>query len=236
MKKIGLFFGTFDPIHNGHIKVAQNFLINNKQVSEVWFVVTPNSPFKQHNKISSKEARLEMVKVATDSFNNLVPSDFEFRFSSPQYTSNTLRVLKQEYKSKYDFIIIMGIDNYNSLLMDGWKDSLFILNNFQIAVHKRYLNQHSALSSLDSLMPSKTSIVKSSSNLIEIDSDLIPVSSTEIRKLINLTWEKSGFMDLDGEDVLGFVKTENSLEALLKHLDQGVLTFILKNNLYRRIK
>ena len=131
--RIGLFFGTFDPIHCGHIELAKN-VINQKFVEIVWLVVTPRSPFKESRNITSPEHRLNMVKIATQNNNALLASDLEFNLTSPQYTAQTLRYVKTMYP-KDCFKIIMGSDNYDDI--SKWYNYEYIINNFQLLIYNR---------------------------------------------------------------------------------------------------
>ena len=131
--RIGLFFGTFDPIHFGHIGLAKN-VINQKLVEIVWFIVTPRSPFKESNNITGAEHRLKMVEIATQHNDFLVASDLEFNLASPQYTAQTLQHVKKMYP-KDCFKIIMGSDNYNDI--SKWYNYEYILNNFQLLIYNR---------------------------------------------------------------------------------------------------
>ena len=131
--KIGLFFGTFDPIHIGHVQIGLS-LFKAYPVDQVWFVVTPISPFKMNQHLSSKEDRFNMVSIALEEYNNLMPSALEFELESPNYTCDTLRYIKSKYPN-YQFTILMGGDNY--LNIDKWKDYQYILDNFQLCVYDR---------------------------------------------------------------------------------------------------
>ena len=91
--KIGLFFGTFDPVHKGHIEIVRHVL-SKKMVDKIWFVITPKSPFKSSAKISSKEHRMKMLNIAIKKYDNLLVSDIEFELKPPYYTSNTLCKIK----------------------------------------------------------------------------------------------------------------------------------------------
>lgn len=129
----GLFFGTFDPIHLAHFQIANN-LIQHHIVDRVWFVVTPISPFKKNQIISSHDHRIEMVKLAIKNYSYFKASDIECQLEAPQYTANTLRYMTDNYPDK-KFFIIMGSDTYDTLA--NWRDAQFILNNFKICVYKR---------------------------------------------------------------------------------------------------
>ena len=131
--RIGLFFGTFDPIHVAHFEIANN-LIKHSILEKVWFVVTPHNPFKINQTISSRDHRIAMVKLAIKNFSYFHASDIEFQLESPQYTARTLRYIKKHHPNE-NFFIIMGSDNYENL--QNWRDSNFILHNFKICVYKR---------------------------------------------------------------------------------------------------
>ena len=132
--KIGLYFGTFDPIHKGHLMVAKQVLYENI-VDEIWFIVTPESPVKKLSIVASKEQRLEMLKLAISQVDlPMRVSDIEFKLPSPQYTSSTLKYLNKLYPDNI-FYLIMGLDNY--LTLTKWHDSDFIIKKFHICVYDR---------------------------------------------------------------------------------------------------
>ena len=125
--KVGLFFGTFDPIHNGHVAIAESVMLTN-MIDRVWFIVTPQSPFKKNAIYESKEHRLKMVEIAVELYPHFLASNIEFELESPQYTFRTLSFLESKFKGKYDFHIILGFDNYISLLNKEWNQSEYLLN------------------------------------------------------------------------------------------------------------
>ncbi|MGF1557354.1 nicotinate (nicotinamide) nucleotide adenylyltransferase [Paucihalobacter sp.] len=131
--KIGLFFGTFNPIHIGHLIIA-NHLVENSKLDEIWLVVTPKSPFKVKQTILDNYQRLEMVYLATKSYNNLKPCDIEFNLLQPNYTINTLTYIKEKHP-KHQFSLIMGEDNLKSF--HKWKNYELILENHQIYCYPR---------------------------------------------------------------------------------------------------
>ena len=131
--KIGLFFGTFDPIHLGHLTIAQNAL-QFKLLDQVWFVLTPRNPFKVDLTISSTQHRIAMIEMALIKYRNILFSDIELKLKAPQYTSDTLRHITKKHP-QHKFSIIMGSDNYCQL--PKWKNSEYILNNFIIYVYAR---------------------------------------------------------------------------------------------------
>ena len=130
---IGLFFGTFNPIHVGHLIIA-NHMVEHSQLDEVWLVVTPLSPFKKKSSLLDNHQRLEMVYRATEDFAKLRPSDIEFNLPQPNYTIKTLLYLKEKFP-EHDFSLIMGEDNLASF--HKWKNYEEILNQHQIFVYPR---------------------------------------------------------------------------------------------------
>ena len=132
-KKVGLFFGTFDPIHNGHIKIAE-YITTEKLTDEVWLVVTPENPIKLKSKISNFEHRFNMVKIATEKYENIIPSDLEVGLKKPNYTIDTLEYISNKLK-EIEFSLIIGEDNYK--IFDTWKDYKKILSNFKIFIYPR---------------------------------------------------------------------------------------------------
>lgn len=131
--KIGLYFGTFNPIHIGHLIIA-NHMAEHSDLDQVWFVVTPQSPFKVKATMLANHDRLELVYRATEHYDKLRPSDIEFGLSQPNYTINTLTYL-QEKHPKYEFALIMGEDNLKSL--HKWKNYELILANHHLYVYPR---------------------------------------------------------------------------------------------------
>lgn len=135
--KIGLFFGSFNPIHIGHLIIA-NHLVEYSDLDQVWFVVTPLSPFKTKNNLLDNYQRLEMVYRATKDYTKLNPCDIEFNLPQPNYTINTLVHLQEKYP-RYDFALIMGEDNLKSF--HKWKNYQVILENHHLYVYPRVSNE-----------------------------------------------------------------------------------------------
>ena len=130
--KIGLFFGTFNPVHFGHIKIVSRLLDENI-FEELWIILTPRSPHKTYNLVK-KENRLEMLKLAFQDYSKVKISDIEFNFNQPNYTINTLTYLSANFP-KFNFSIIMGSDNF--LNIETWKDSFKIIEKYNIYVYPR---------------------------------------------------------------------------------------------------
>ena len=146
MKNIGLFFGTFNPVHIGHLILA-NYFAEHSVFEEVWLVVTPQNPFKQKKEILDNHHRFEMVKRATEAYPKLHPCSVEFEMPTPNYTFDTLLELSKKYPSN-KFSLIMGMDNLASFTK--WKEHSRILNDYGLWVYPRktskivpdFLNNH----------------------------------------------------------------------------------------------
>ncbi|HMG16052.1 MAG TPA: nicotinate (nicotinamide) nucleotide adenylyltransferase [Saprospiraceae bacterium] len=131
--KIGLFFGSFNPIHLGHLIIA-NFMASNTDLNQVWFMVSPQNPFKDKKTLAPDLTRLQMIRMAIEDNNQLKVSDIEFSLPKPSYTITTLTYLKEKYPS-YEFCLIMGSDNLSSLPL--WKNYEQIINNYPIYIYIR---------------------------------------------------------------------------------------------------
>ena len=131
--KIGLYFGTFNPIHVGHLTIA-NHMAEHSDLDQIWFVVTPQSPFKVKNSLLDNHQRLEMVYRATKDYPKLRPSDIEFSLPQPNYTINTLVYLQEKFP-EHTFSLIMGEDNLKSF--HKWKNYELILEGHDIYVYPR---------------------------------------------------------------------------------------------------
>ena len=131
--KIGLYFGSFNPIHIGHLVIA-NHIAEHSDLDQVWFVVTPHNPFKKKSSLLDNYQRLELVYRATKDYDKLKPSDIEFNLPQPNYTVNTLVHLQEKYPN-HEFSLIMGEDNLKSF--HKWKNYEVILENHDIYVYPR---------------------------------------------------------------------------------------------------
>jgi len=134
MKKIGLFFGTFNPIHIGHLVIA-NHMVEFSDLDEVWFVITPQSPFKIKSTLLDNNHRYQMVYEATKEYSKLKASKIEFDLPQPNYTIDTLVHLVEKYARTYAFSLIMGEDNLKGF--HKWKNYEVILENYAIYVYPR---------------------------------------------------------------------------------------------------
>ena len=131
--KIGLFFGSFNPVHIGHMIIA-NFMAENSDLAKVWFVVSPHNPLKAKKNLAKDRDRLKMVKLAIDKNPNLKASDIEFSMTQPSYTIDTLTLLGQKYP-KHEFVLIIGSDNLKNFAK--WKNYKSILKSQQVYVYQR---------------------------------------------------------------------------------------------------
>jgi len=131
--KVGLFFGTFNPIHIGHLIIA-NYMAEFSDLDEVWFVVTPQSPFKQKASMLSNHHRLAIANIAVENYSKLKTSDIEFNLPQPNYTVNTLTYIEEKFPTN-QFCLIMGEDNLKGF--HKWKNHETILQNYELYVYPR---------------------------------------------------------------------------------------------------
>ena len=137
MKKIGLYFGTFNPIHVGHLIIA-NYMADYTELDEVWLVVSPQNPLKKRETLLKDHHRLTLVRIAVEDNAKLLVCNEEFNLPIPSYTINTLTHLKEKF-NKHKFHLIMGEDNLRSF--HKWKNQDEILNNHKIYVYPRVLTE-----------------------------------------------------------------------------------------------
>lgn len=166
--KIGLFFGTFNPIHVGHLIIA-NHMAEFSDLEEVWLVVTPHNPLKKKSSLLDNHHRYQLVQEATEDYPKLKPSNIEFGLPQPNYTVNTLVNLYEKYP-EHDFSLIMGLDNLNSFYK--WKNPEAILKDHELYVYPRVSG---GKKSSDLLKHEKVHL---------IDAPIVEISSTFIRKAI----------------------------------------------------
>src|SRR5688572_2401979 len=130
--KIGLYFGSFNPIHSGHLIIA-NHVLNESSLDRVWFVVTPQNPFKITTALLNEYDRLHLVRAAIEDDPRMRASDIEFSLPKPSYTVNTLAYLSERYP-EHEFSIIMGSDSFQNL--NKWKNFEVIVRNYTIYIYK----------------------------------------------------------------------------------------------------
>lgn len=131
--KVGLYFGSFNPIHTGHLIIA-NHVLNETDIQRIWFVVSPQNPFKASSTLLNEYDRLHLVQIAIEEDDRMRASEIEFTLPKPSYTSHTLAYLTEKYPS-HRFVIIMGSDSFQNL--GKWKNSAAIVAGYEIIVYRR---------------------------------------------------------------------------------------------------
>ena len=131
--KIGLYFGTFNPIHIGHLAIA-NHLVEHSDLEKIWMVITPHNPFKKKNSLLDNHHRYQMVMEAVESYPKIEASTIEFNLPQPNYTVHTLAYIQEKY-AHHEFCLIMGEDNLKNL--HKWKNYEVILENHDVYVYPR---------------------------------------------------------------------------------------------------
>ncbi len=165
--KIGLFFGSFNPIHIGHLALA-NYFVEYSDINSLWFIVSPQNPFKKRKNLLDDYQRLYMVRLCTENSQPLYKaSNIEFNMPKPSYTIDTITYLKEKYPN-YEFVLIMGVDNLMTL--HKWKNYEELIKNHQIYVYPR--NNF------------RTENIKINANFKIFDAPKIQISSSFIRNSI----------------------------------------------------
>lgn len=162
---IGLYFGSFNPIHVGHLIIA-NFILNETDLKKVWFVVSPQNPLKSNNSLLNEYDRLQLARLSTEFDNRISVSDIEFNLPKPSYTINTLTYLREKYPS-HNFTIIMGSDSFKNL--NKWKNYEKIVKDYSIYIFKREGFE------IENTVQASIKV---------IDAPLLQISATHIRRLI----------------------------------------------------
>ena len=173
---IGLFFGSFNPVHVGHMVLA-NYMASFTDLEQVWFVVSPHNPLKEKSSLLDQNQRLHMVNLAIGDSNKLKSSNIEFGLSQPSYTVNTLAHLMEKYP-QHQFSLIMGEDNLESFTK--WKNYEEILKNHKLYVYPR--------------PNSNSEELKKYPNVIMTEAPLMDISSTMIRQAIKNKKDVSFFV------------------------------------------
>ncbi|WP_439132369.1 nicotinate (nicotinamide) nucleotide adenylyltransferase [Polaribacter sp.] len=188
--KIGLYFGTFNPIHVGHLIIA-NHIVEHSDLDEIWMVVTPHNPFKKKSSLLENHHRFELVYRATESYPKIKPSNIEFNLPQPNYTVHTLLHISEKYPEK-EFSLIMGEDNLNSF--HKWKNYETILEHHHIYVYPRIAEGTVAHR------------FKNHAKIHKVDAPIMQISSTMIRKGIQ---EKKNVKPLFPEAVWQYIDEMN---------------------------
>ncbi len=165
-KKVGLFFGSFNPVHNGHMIIA-NYILEFSELEQIFFVVSPQNPFKKKVSLLADYHRLALVKEAIADNDRFHACDIEFKMPKPSYTIDTLTYLKEKYPEK-EFSLIMGSDNLQNF--HKWKNSNQIIKNHKIYVYPRPGFQEKKF--------------QTSKNIIIINAPLMEISATFIRNAV----------------------------------------------------
>jgi nicotinate-nucleotide adenylyltransferase len=163
--RIGLYFGSFNPVHTGHLIIA-NHLLNQTELEKVWFIVSPQNPFKVNASLLNEYDRLHLLKLATEDDGRIKVLDIEFSLPRPSYTSVTLAHLQEKYPDA-EFSIIMGGDSFQNL--HKWKNYEWIVKNYAVFVYNR---------------PGFDISNHVNAKLTIVDAPLLQISATEIRSLI----------------------------------------------------
>ena len=163
--KIGLYFGSFNPIHIGHLIIA-NHILNETDIQKIWFVVSPQNPFKQSSTLLNEYDRLHLLQKAIENDERLKALDIEFSLPKPSYTATTLSYLKDKFKD-HQFEIIMGSDSFQNL--EKWKNFQTIINNYKIIIYER---------------PDFKVENKIEANIQVLKAPLLQISATDIRNAI----------------------------------------------------
>jgi nicotinate-nucleotide adenylyltransferase len=163
--KIGLYFGSFNPIHIAHLIIA-NHILNETAIEKIWFVVSPQNPFKTASNLLNEYHRLHLVKLATEDDTRIKASDIEFNLPKPSYTSATLAYLKEK-NPEHQFCIIMGSDSFQNL--HKWKNAEAIIDNYEIFVYLR---------------PGFEVVNHINAKLTIVDAPLLQLSATQVREYI----------------------------------------------------
>ena len=162
---IGLYFGSFNPIHTGHLIIASH-IISNSNMTELWFVVSPQNPFKNKAGLLNENHRLNLIKTAIEGEQHLKTSNVEFKLPRPSYTIDTLTYLSEKYP-QHAFSVIMGSDSFQNL--EKWKNYHSLISNYPIYIYKR---------------PGFEIVNKFNTDIILLEAPILEISSTNIRELI----------------------------------------------------
>ena len=175
MKKVGLYFGTFNPIHVGHLIIA-NYMADYTNLDEIWLIVSPQNPLKKKESLLADYHRLSLVRIGIENNNKLKASDIEFNLTKPSYTVHTLIHLKEKHPD-YHFNLIMGADNLRSF--HKWKNHQEIIKEHNIYVYPRILTEQELKNTTEISKPTFEH-----KNIIHCDAPMMKISSSFIRNAI----------------------------------------------------
>lgn len=164
--KIGLYFGSFNPVHTGHLIIA-NYLSNSTELDQIWLVISPQNPLKNSNSLINENHRKHLIDLAIEGEKKLRSSNIEFKLPKPSYTIDTLTYLSDKYP-QHQFAVIMGSDAFSNI--KKWKNYEVLLKRYQIYIYER---------------PGfKVKPEMITENIKVLDAPLLQISSTHIRELI----------------------------------------------------
>ena len=216
--KIGLFFGSFNPIHIGHLIVA-NVMAENTDLSKVWLVVSPQNPFKPSKGLLHEFDRFDLVKAAIADHYKLEASDVEFHLPKPSYTIHTLAHLKEKFPEK-EFKVIIGEDNLESFA--NWKNYQEILDQFGLYVYPR-LN--------DSVGQARQPLTFGQARLNDsLGQARLDVTKSEIKRHENVKMIEAPLLDISATYIRNCIKNNKSIRYLVP---ESVETMIRVKNFYR---
>jgi len=164
--KIGLYFGSFNPVHHGHLIIA-NHILQNTDLEQLWFVISPQNPLKPSVALLNEYHRLFLVQVAIEGESRLRASDIEFKLPKPSYTVNTLAYLNEKYPN-YQFAIIMGSDSFQNI--KNWKNYQHLLENYPVYVYTR-----------PGHIPARK---EAAANIYYLNAPMLEISATHIRNTV----------------------------------------------------
>ena len=193
--KIGLYFGSFNPIHHGHLIIATH-LINQTNLGEVWLMVSPQNPFKNSAVLLNEHHRYHLVQTALENETKLKASNIEFKLPKPSYTVNTLTYLKEKYP-QHEFHIIMGSDGFQNI--NKWHNAEVIIKHYPIYIYKR---------------PGFEITETFGANVHVLEAPMLEISSTHIRKLIR---ENKSIRYLMPENVREEIEKNNYYKSSLEN-------------------
>ncbi len=163
--QIGLYFGSFNPVHHGHLIIA-SYISGYTSLDQVWFVVSPQNPLKPSQSLLNEYHRLHLVRTAIEGEPRLRASDIEFYLPKPSYTIDTLTYLEEKYPGHH-FSVIMGSDSFQNL--HKWKNATTLMQRFPILVYKR---------------PGFEIETPQPGNITLVDAPLLQISATGIREMV----------------------------------------------------
>lgn len=185
---IGLYFGSFNPIHTGHLIIA-NHIHEHTDLDKIWFVVSPQNPLKKSNTLLNEYDRLHLVELAIEGNNNFRASNIEFSLPKPSYTVQTLAFLSEKFPNE-TFTVIMGSDSFQNI--ENWKNYEVILKHFNVIIYKRPGHE---------INPDQLT-----DNVHVLDAPLLEISATYIRQCIQ---EKKSIRYLVPDTVNEYIRGNN---------------------------